>query len=221
MQIDFSSVKWLSDVDGTWLMLKVKDQRTVCKACGEIAEKKINSATLERKYEKRTNDANRYCWILLEKLAKTLEIPKEEIYREQVRLVPQKALKVLVKASEVDAEISAWCKSGLGCYVDVVGESTEHKGYVWLDKYKGTKYVRLGRIVHPRFIFSKKRKALINDAERTIIFYLSNLDEQGLIANIASTKSTAVEHTLKIKNIGYKGQLPKVLYIPEDMMIKD
>ena len=101
------------------------------------------------------------------------------------------------------------------------GSRLESHKEKWLDKYKGTKYVRLGRIVHPRFIFSKKRKALINDAERTIIFYLSNLDEQGLIANIASTKSTAVEHTLKIKNIGYKGQLPKVLYIPEDMMIKN
>lgn len=138
MQIDFSSVKWLADMDGTWLMLKVKDQRTVRKACGEISDKKINSATLERKYDKRTNDANRYCWTLLEKLAKELEIPKEEIYREQVRLVPQRALKVLVKASEVEDEISAWCKSGLGCYVDVVGESTEHKDYVWLDKYKGS-----------------------------------------------------------------------------------
>lgn len=82
MQIDFSSVKWLADMDGTWLMLKVKDQRTVRKVCGEIAEKKINSATLERTYEKRTNDANAYCWVLLNKLAKELDIPKEDIYKQ-------------------------------------------------------------------------------------------------------------------------------------------
>ena len=54
------------------------------------------------------------------------------------------------------------------------GSRLESHKEKWLDKYKGTKYVRLGRIVHPRFIFSKKRKALINDAERTIIFYLYN-----------------------------------------------
>lgn len=138
MQIDFSSVKWLSDMDGTWLMLKVKDQHTVRKACGEISDKKINSATLERKYEKRSNDANRYCWTLLEKLAKELNMPKEDIYRDQVRDVPQKPLKVLVKASEVEDEIKLWEKNGLGWYADIVGESTEHKGFVWIDKFKGS-----------------------------------------------------------------------------------
>ena len=52
--------------------------------------------------------------------------------------VPQKPLKVLVKASEVEDEIKLWEKNGLGWYADVVGESTEHKGFVWIDKYKGS-----------------------------------------------------------------------------------
>lgn len=138
MQINFDGAKWLSDSDGAWLMLKVKDRATVQRTCCEISDKKINSATLERKYEKRTNDANRYCWILLQKLAEELNIPKEELYREEVRDVPQKPLKVLVKASEVEDEIKLWEKNGLGWYADVVGESTEHKGFVWIDKYKGS-----------------------------------------------------------------------------------
>ena len=138
MQINFDGVKWLSDSDGAWLMLKVKDRHTVQRACGEIAKKKVNSATLERKYGKRTNDANRYCWTLLEKLSNELNIPKEEIYREQIRDIPQKPLKVLVKASAVEDEIKLWEKNGLGWYADVVGESTEHKGFVWVDKFKGS-----------------------------------------------------------------------------------
>lgn len=138
MQIDFSSVKWLADMDGTWLMLKVKDQRTVRKACGEIAEKKINSATLERTYEKRTNDANAYCWVLLNKLAKELDIPKEDIYKQEVMDVPQKPLKTLVKASDVEDEITYWKKRGLGWYAEIVGESTEKKGFVWINKYRGS-----------------------------------------------------------------------------------
>jgi hypothetical protein len=138
MQISFDNAKWMSDGDGTWLMLKVKDIRTVQSACNKISEEKANNATLERKYEKRSNDANRYCWTLLEKLAKELNMPKEDIYRDQVRDVPQKPLKVLIKASEVDDEIKLWQKNGLGWYADIVGESTEHKGFVWIDKFKGS-----------------------------------------------------------------------------------
>lgn len=93
-----------------------------------------------------------------------------------------------------------------------------HKKY-WLDTYRGEKFVRLGTIVRPKNISKEELKALINDAERTIIFYLSNLDEHDLIANIASTKSATFDYTLKITNIGYKGQLPDELFIPKHMLI--
>jgi hypothetical protein len=138
MQIDFDKAKWTADVDGAWLMLKVKDSSVLHKTLNGIADLKANIAIFEKQHEKRTNDANRYCWTLIEKLAKELDIPKEDIYREQVRDVPQKPLKVLVKASEVEDEIKLWQKNGLGWYADVVGESSEHKGYVWVDKFKGS-----------------------------------------------------------------------------------
>lgn len=93
-----------------------------------------------------------------------------------------------------------------------------HKEY-WLDTYKGKKYVRLGRIISPKNISEQELKVLINDAERTLIFYLSNVEKCQLVANIASTKSTNFDNILKIKNIGYRGQLPKELFIPEDMLI--
>ena len=89
----------------------------------------------------------------------------------------------------------------------------------WLDTYKGQKYIRLGRIVSPKNISEEELKTLINDAERTIIFYLSNLDEHELVANVVSTRFTTFDYTLKITNIGYKGQLPSELFIPEDMLI--
>lgn len=93
-----------------------------------------------------------------------------------------------------------------------------HKEY-WLDTYRGKKYVRLGKIVSPKNISEAELKELINDAERTIIFYLSNMDEHELVANVVSTKSTNFDNTLKITNTGYRGQLPKELFIPEDMLV--
>lgn len=138
MTIDLDKAKWSADADGVWLMLKVKDVQTAHKALNNISETKANTVVFERVHEKRTNDANRYCWTLLEKLAKAVEIPKEEIYREQIREIPQKPSKVLVKASDVEDEIKAWCKNGLGWYAEIIGESTEHEGYVWIDKFKGS-----------------------------------------------------------------------------------
>lgn len=95
-----------------------------------------------------------------------------------------------------------------------------HKEY-WLDSYRGKKFVRLGRIIRPSNISEQELKELINDAERTIIFYLSNIDEHELVANVVSTKSTNFDNILKIKNSGYRGQLPEDLFIPEDMLEKD
>ena len=77
--------------------------------------------------------------------------------------------------------------------------------------------MRLGKIVSPKHISMEELKTLINDAERTIIFYLSNIDEHELVANIASTKATEFDNILKITNIGYRGQLPAELFVPEDM----
>ncbi|MBP3568271.1 MAG: hypothetical protein J6K04_03800 [Lachnospiraceae bacterium] len=95
-----------------------------------------------------------------------------------------------------------------------------HKEF-WLNTYKGKKYVRLGRIVSPKNITEDELKQLINDAERTIIYYLSNMDEHELVANVVSTKSTKFDTVLKISNAGYRGQLPKELFIPEDMLEDD
>ena len=60
---------------------------------------------------------------------------------------------------------------------------------------------------------------IINDAEKTMIFYLSNIDEHDLVANVVSTKSTEFDNLLKITNIGYRGQLPETLFIPKDMLM--
>ena len=89
----------------------------------------------------------------------------------------------------------------------------------WLDKYKGKKSVRLGRIVSPLNISQEELNTLINDAEKTIIFYLSNTEGCELIANIKSTRSINCEKLLKIKNIGFRGSLPEELFIPDYLLV--
>ena len=45
---------------------------------------------------------------------------------------------MLVKTEDVEEEIKVWEKGGLGWYADGMGESKEHKGYTWIDRFKGS-----------------------------------------------------------------------------------
>lgn len=84
-----------------------------------------------------------------------------------------------------------------------------------INNYRGKKFVRLGRIVSPKNVSDEELKELINDAEKTIIYYLSKYDdEHDLIDNVDCTKSANFNNVLRIKNTGYKGQLPNELCIP-------
>ena len=91
----------------------------------------------------------------------------------------------------------------------------DHKAK-WLDDYRGTKYVRLGEIVEPKDMSVYDTAGYINDAEKTIIFYLTQIQEQELPANVTSTNSTYPLQDLIINNTGYGGDLPKRLFIPEE-----
>lgn len=88
----------------------------------------------------------------------------------------------------------------------------------WLDTYRGQKSVRLGTVIAPVNISEEERKELINDAEKTIIYYLSKLDEHDPVANVVSTNSANFYHILKIENTGFRGQLPKEICIPKEWL---
>lgn len=90
-----------------------------------------------------------------------------------------------------------------------------------IDKYRGEKYVRLGHIVSPKNLLEEDLKEIINDAEKTIIFYVSNLCDFELIDNIDCRYRISYKNKLRITNIGYRGKLPKELFIPEDMLYDD
>lgn len=72
--------------NGTWLCLKIQE---AVPAKRFILEKKNRLYDLELKEhrEKRSLDANSYCWALMDKLAKEVGSTKNEIYRLKVREV--------------------------------------------------------------------------------------------------------------------------------------
>jgi hypothetical protein len=87
----------------------------------------------------------------------------------------------------------------------------------WLNDYRGKKCVRLGKVITPKNISNEELYQLINDAERTLIYTMSDR----LKKNIVSTQTCNPNYRLKITNVGYRGGIPSEVYIPDKEWIEE
>lgn len=87
----------------------------------------------------------------------------------------------------------------------------------WLNDYRGKKYVRLGKVISSKNISDDELRQLINDAERTLIFTMGDR----LKKNIVSTLTCNPNYRLKIKNVGYRGDIFSEVYIPDEQWIEE
>jgi len=78
---------------------------------------------------------------------------------------------------------------------------SEHK--YWLNKYRGKIKVRLGTIQKKEDLIISPQ--LIEDIESILIF------ESSPFENTQKTYSYSIDEDLQIKNIGYRGFLPKII----------
>lgn len=68
--------------------------------------------------KKRSLDANAYFWVLLDKLAAALKIPKDELYRGYVRNIGGNNETICVQKKAVDRLIDGWQHNGTGWISD-------------------------------------------------------------------------------------------------------
>ena len=85
---------------------------------------------------KRSLDANAYCWVLCEKLAIKMDITKEEVYKQEIMMVGKSVI-VPIKNEEVEYFKSAWENKGLGYICESLGNS-KIAGYENLRLYYGS-----------------------------------------------------------------------------------
>lgn len=86
-------------------------------------------AVLKKHREKRSQDANSYCWALLRKLAEKMaditdgKAPtKEDIYRSHIKDVGVYE-PLPIREDAVDRFCEAWAEKGIGWFVEVVDDS--------------------------------------------------------------------------------------------------
>lgn len=111
MNLTFSDAK----MDGEWLCIKVNE---LFPARGFVIAKqnRLYDCEIKEHREKRSLDANAYCWVLIDKLAKATRIPKTEIYRKAIKEIGGVSDTVCVQQKAADRLCSGWECNGIGWF---------------------------------------------------------------------------------------------------------
>ena len=102
------------------LHLSCNEKQTVLACYNELANEEKLSIKLAKYRERRSNDANAYCWVLIGKLAEKLGIPRDEIYRNAIKQIGGNYEVVCVMDDAVDKLCRSWRRNGLGWHTDTM-----------------------------------------------------------------------------------------------------
>lgn len=91
----------------------ISTDKDICPYAEELKDCELN-CRLKKYRKKRSLDANAYCWVLLDKLAHTLNVPKEELYRDYIKNIGGNSITGCYKECDADKMCSGWESKGLG-----------------------------------------------------------------------------------------------------------
>lgn len=120
---------------GTWLCLKV-DEPAPARWFVLGMKKRRYDADLKEHREKRSLDANAYCWVLLDKLAEATGARKEEIYRRAIHEIGGVSDTVCVMEKAADRLCKGWESNGIGWFSERSGSRIG--GFVNVTLYYGS-----------------------------------------------------------------------------------
>ena len=109
-------------VEGNELILKSPDIADIRRFAYKF---KAGNYEIEQKRKKRSLDANAYFFVLADKLAEKLNIPKEEIYRSCIKEIGGVSEIVCVKNEAVEKLCEGWRHNGLGWQTDTIPSKLE------------------------------------------------------------------------------------------------
>lgn len=100
------------NMDGSWnLTITVNGD---CRAVWDKYREKDVDVEIKKHRDKRSLDANAYCWKLIDQIAAEMHIDKEEVYREAVRAIGGNSTIVCVQDVAVEALRAGWKDKGIG-----------------------------------------------------------------------------------------------------------
>lgn len=160
--------------DGQHIILKVDaDVKAIMnKFYGKDIEIKLDYIR-----EQRSLSANGYLWVLLTKLAETIETSKEEVYTELVRRMGY-CIPTLIPIAERETFERAWCSQGLGYQTEHI--SNNDKGECELMCYYGSSAYntkQFSRLID-EVILECKEVDIPTDTPEKVAYYKALFQEQ-------------------------------------------
>ena len=92
--------------------------------------------TMEFHRQKRSNDANSYCWVLCQKIAEKTQLEKEDVYRQAIKAIGA-FTPMPIKTIAVERFKEIWAQHGIGWVCDELGKS-KLPGYTTIAAYHGS-----------------------------------------------------------------------------------
>lgn len=132
--ISFREVK----MEGGWLMVKpVLEDRGKAMSVVRKHKDKLYDLEVKEHRNKRSYDANAYCWVLINKLSDVMRIPPVEVYRQAIQDISGNNEILPVREDAVEQFKLAWSHNGIGWMCRDMGKS-KLPGYRNLMVYYGS-----------------------------------------------------------------------------------
>lgn len=135
MNATFKEAKIMTE-DGLWLCLKVNEAAPVRAFVYNMKDRLYDLVVKEHR-EKRSLDANAYCWVLIDRLAQATGAGKTEIYRRAIREIGGVSDVVCVTPKAADKLEKVWRGNGLGWFSQRM-DSKKIPGCVVVTLYYGS-----------------------------------------------------------------------------------
>lgn len=96
------------------ITIELNERIPALKMVDELHNAERVSIKIGKFKQKRSLDANAYCWVLISKLAEKLNIPKTDIYRNAIREIGGNSDTVCVQDKAVQSLRNGWERNGIG-----------------------------------------------------------------------------------------------------------
>ena len=102
------------------------DKQEFLSEADELIASDMLDIEIKKHRKKRSLSANAYAWVLMDKLASVLSIPKEKIYKDIVRNIGGNTTSVTVQKEACDRLLEQWSRNGLGWFGEVVYRNEQY-----------------------------------------------------------------------------------------------
>lgn len=136
MTLTFTEARIQND-NGVWLCLKVNEPAPA-RQFVMTKQNRLYDLEIKQHREKRSLDANAFCWLLLGKLSAVLQIPPKEIYRQYIPDVGENFIIVPIHKDKIKQWEQDWCKGHDGRVIEDMGPCRSIKAHHNIKCFRGS-----------------------------------------------------------------------------------